>query len=53
MTKVAAISVRVTEETKRATEQAAQEEGRSMASYVARLLTEHLNAKGYLPQAKP
>jgi predicted HicB family RNase H-like nuclease len=53
MAKTSAISVRVTDETKKAAETAAQEDGRSVAAYVERLLTEHLNAKGYMPQAKP
>lgn len=50
MAKSSAISVRVTEETKQAVEKAAEEDGRSMASYVERLLTTHLKEKGYLPK---
>ena len=48
MAKTSAISVRVTEETKKATELAAQEDARSVASYVERLLIEHLKEKGFL-----
>lgn len=48
MVKSAAISVRVTENTKQAVEKAAEDDGRSVASYVERLLTAHLREKGYL-----
>jgi|TARA_Y100000815_G_C12985787_1_gene365973 hypothetical protein len=48
MTKNSAISVRVTEATKLAVEKAAEEDGRSVASYVERLLTAHLKEIGYL-----
>jgi hypothetical protein len=48
MTKDAAISVRVSEQVKQATEKAAQDDRRSVASYVEKLLVEHLKAKGYL-----
>jgi predicted HicB family RNase H-like nuclease len=48
MAKSSAISVRVTEETKQAVEKAAEEDGRSVASYVDRLITAHLKDKGYL-----
>lgn len=50
MTKTSAISVRVTDETKQAVEKAAAEDGRSIASYVERLLTAHLKESGFLPK---
>lgn len=50
MAKTSAISVRVTDETKMAVEKAAEDDGRSVASYVERLLTLHLKEKGYLPK---
>ncbi|MCF6432767.1 MULTISPECIES: hypothetical protein [unclassified Leisingera] len=50
MPKASAISVRVTDETKKAVEKAAAEDDRSVASYVERLLNDHLKEKGYLPQ---
>jgi len=50
MTKTSALSVRVTEETKRAVEQAAEADGRSVASYVERLVTAHLKERGFLPK---
>lgn len=53
MAKTSAISVRVTEATKEAATKAAKDDARSVASYVERLLTEHLTASGYLPQPKP
>lgn len=48
MTKTSAISVRVPDLLKAAAEKAALEDSRSLASYVEKLLTEHLKAKGYL-----
>jgi len=48
MAKNSAISVRVADAVKAAAEKAAAEDSRSVASYVEKLLTEHLNAKGYL-----
>ncbi|WP_232830869.1 hypothetical protein [Tropicimonas sp. IMCC34011] len=48
MAKTSAISVRVTEATKLAVEKAAEEDGRSVASYVERLLNAHLKEAGYL-----
>lgn len=48
MAKNSAISVRVADSVKAAAEKAAAEDSRSVASYVERLLTEHLKAKGYL-----
>ncbi|TBN46997.1 Arc family DNA-binding protein [Paracoccus sediminis] len=50
MAKTSAISVRVSDETKQAVEKAAEEDGRSVASYVERLLTTHLKKEGYLPK---
>ena len=48
MAKTSAISVRVPDAVKAAAEKAATEDCRSLASYVEKLLTEHLKAKGYL-----
>ncbi|MFC3087895.1 DUF1778 domain-containing protein [Tabrizicola soli] len=48
MAKTSAISVRVSEETKQAVEKAAEADGRSVASYVERLLTAHLKEQGFL-----
>ena len=53
MPKTAAISVRVPDEVKEAAEKAAADDHRPLASYVAKLLTEHLKAEGYLPVEKP
>lgn len=50
MAKTSAISVRVADETKLAVEKAAEEDDRSVASYVERLLIAHLKEKGYLPK---
>lgn len=50
MAKSTSISVRVTKEVKAAVERAAAEDHRSVASYVDRLLIEHLLNKGYLPK---
>lgn len=48
MAKTSAISVRVSDEVKQAVEKAAEDDGRSIASYVERLLNAHLKEKGYL-----
>jgi hypothetical protein len=48
MAKTSAISVRVSDQVKAAAEKAAADDSRSVASYVERLLAEHLKAKGYL-----
>lgn len=48
MAKRSAISVRVSDELKQAAEKAASDDGRSVASYVERLLAAHLTEKGYL-----
>ncbi|WP_167630829.1 hypothetical protein [Leisingera sp. ANG-S] len=48
MARTSAISVRVTEETKKAVEKAAAQDDRSVASYVERLLIAHLKEQGYL-----
>ncbi|MDF2141201.1 DUF1778 domain-containing protein [Paenirhodobacter sp. CAU 1674] len=50
MAKTSAISVRVADETKQAVEKAAEADGRSVASYVERLLVSHLKECGYLPK---
>ncbi|MCZ8158487.1 MAG: Arc family DNA-binding protein [Rhizobiaceae bacterium] len=46
MTKSAALSIRIPVELKNALEKAAQEDARSVASYVQRALEEHLKSKG-------
>lgn len=48
MTKNAAISVRVSERIKKAAEKAAEDDSRSVASLVEKVLAEHLKAAGYL-----
>ncbi|MDR6667238.1 ribbon-helix-helix protein, CopG family [Rhizobium sp. 1399] len=50
MAKTAALSIRIDEEVKKALEKAAEQEERSIASYVERLLKSHLKEKGYLPK---
>jgi predicted HicB family RNase H-like nuclease len=50
MAKTSAISVRVSDETKRAVELAAHEDGRSVASYVERLLVAHLKERSLLTE---
>ncbi|MBL3561978.1 DUF1778 domain-containing protein [Rhodovulum sulfidophilum] len=50
MAKTSAISVRVSDETKKAVEKAAAADGRSVASYVERLLTTHLKEQGFIPE---
>lgn len=47
-TKSSAISVRVTDAVKDAAEKAARDDHRSLASFVEKLLMEHLTEKGYL-----
>jgi hypothetical protein len=48
MPKTSAISVRVPAEVKAAAEKAAAADSRSVASYVEKLLTEHLRKSGFL-----
>lgn len=48
MPKTSAISVRVTDEVKIAVEKAAEADSRSVASYVEKLLAEHLRKQGFL-----
>jgi hypothetical protein len=48
MVKTSAISVRVSDEVKAAAEKAAEADSRSVASFVEKLLTEHLRKAGYL-----
>jgi predicted HicB family RNase H-like nuclease len=48
MARTSAISVRVTDQIKKAAENAAKEDSRSVASLVERVLTEYLKAKGFL-----
>ena len=50
MPKTSAISVRVSDVVKAAVEKAANEDDRSIASYVERLLVAHLKKGGYLPK---
>lgn len=52
MTKTASLSFRIDPAVKAAVEKAAEEDGRSIASYVERALADHLRAKGYLKEAK-
>lgn len=52
MAKTSAISVRVSDQVKAAAEKAAADDSRSLASYVEKLLTDHLRDKGYLPSPK-
>jgi hypothetical protein len=42
------ICVQLSDQVKAATEKAAADDSRSVASYVEKLLAEHLRAKGYL-----
>jgi hypothetical protein len=53
MAKTSAISVRVSDQVKEAAEKAAANDSRSVASYVEKLLAEHLRAKGYLVDQSP
>lgn len=50
MVKTSAISMRVSDAVKAAVEKAAADDGRSLASYVERVLILHLKEKGYLPE---
>lgn len=50
MAKKSAISVRVTDELKKAVERAADEDDRSVAAYVERVLAKHLADTGHLPK---
>ncbi len=45
------VSVRLPPEVKGAAEKAAREDTRSLSSFLEKLLTDHLRAKGYLPAA--
>jgi hypothetical protein len=47
-----AISIRVTEEVKNAAEKAAEDDTRSVTSYVEKLIIEDLKAKGYLKETR-
>jgi hypothetical protein len=47
-TRSAPLGLRILPSLKKALEQAAAEDHRPVASYVEKLLTEHLKAKGYL-----
>jgi hypothetical protein len=53
MAKTSAISVRVTDLVKAAAERAADEDHRPLASYVEKLLIEHLKSEGYLDAEPP
>ena len=48
MPKTAAVSIRVDDAVKKALEKAAADDHRAVASYVEKLLIEHLKAKSYL-----
>lgn len=50
MSRTSALSFRVTPEMKEALEKAAADDTRSASSFVIKVLTEHLKAKGYLPK---
>lgn len=47
-TRSASIGIRVQPDVKAAAEKAAQDDHRTLASLIEKLLTEHLKAKGYL-----
>lgn len=49
MKKTAALSIRILQTVKDATDQAAEDDDRSTSSYVERILAAHLREKGYLP----
>lgn len=51
-TKSAPLGLRVAPSTKAALEKAASADHRPVASYVEKLLVEHLRARGYLPGAE-
>jgi hypothetical protein len=48
MVKTSAISVRVSDEVKAAAEKAAADDSRTLASYVEKMLIDHLRKAGYL-----
>lgn len=48
MAKTSALSVRVPDDIKKAVEKAAADDGRSVASYVERVITAHLQDAGYI-----
>ena len=48
MNKTAAISIRVAPEIKEAVKKAAEDDRRTLASFVEKLLVDHLKEKGYL-----
>ncbi len=50
-TRTAPLGLRITPSVKKALEAAAAEDHRPVASYVEKLLIEHLRKKGYLPKA--
>jgi hypothetical protein len=50
-TRNAALGLRVTPTLKKALEEAAADDHRPLASYVEKLLIEHLSKKGYLPKS--
>lgn len=50
-TRTAPLGLRITPSVKKALETAAAEDHRPVASYVEKLLIEHLRKKGYLPKA--
>jgi hypothetical protein len=52
MARTAAINVHVEPSVKRALQRAAAEDGRSVANFIERLLTEHLRERGYLKPDK-
>lgn len=50
-TRTAPLGLRITPSVKKALEAAAADDHRPVASYVEKLLIEHLRRKGYLPKA--
>jgi predicted HicB family RNase H-like nuclease len=52
MVRTSAISVRVSEEVKSAAQKAADEDRRTLASYVEKVLVERLESGGYLGKPK-
>ena len=52
MVRDSAISVRVSDEVKAAAQKAAANDVRTLASYVEKVLVEHLQSAGYLPKPK-
>ena len=51
--KTSAISVRVPDDVKAAVEKAAADDGRSVSSYVERVIAAHLRETGHLSGGKP